>query len=253
MSYKLNITKDINFAKQVATLANHVNSNFPPNYLTDTKAFATYVLIDTINNPSTQTSHKLLRALESNIISKSCKTTYNHKIAYQQITVGLIPKPLEHLITFEPAINWGKNLAGYVGGDLAVDMVDTNNRPTLLRERMVLTPPWYAIGAKNLDMEKYENIQYGTDNIKINWFVTNSTNNTVFLDVGYLDFKKYLPKTDQTMVIFNSIHCINPGTIANNLPGFFRSALILQSLRDLFSSYIKKYQYLFSKNISQNG
>ncbi|HDL64155.1 MAG TPA: hypothetical protein ENH12_02055 [Proteobacteria bacterium] len=160
----------------------------------------------------------------------------------------MIGRPFQvFLENFDPAVNWGKNLAGYLGGELAVDEVNEKDQAVLLRERMVLKTPWYAVGSPHLDMSKYEYTQYERDSVKVNWVVAKSENNSVLLDIGYLRFMRYVSENsnhpeERTLAIFNSIHRINGGCIINILPGFLQSMMLLITLKDMFSSYIRKYQ-----------
>ena len=96
-------------------------------------------------------------------------------------------------------------------------------------------------------MSKYENIQYDRDSVKANWVVTKSENNSVFLDMGYLKFMRYVSEDtknpeEKTLAVFNSIHRINPGSIVDILPGFIRTVVMLITLKDMFLKYIRNYQ-----------
>jgi RNA polymerase sigma factor (sigma-70 family) len=48
---------------------------------------------------------------------------------------------VDFLACFSPAADWGKNLSGYLGGDLVVDDRNADGRPIERRERMVLASP----------------------------------------------------------------------------------------------------------------
>ena len=260
--YKLNIEKEMDPYNEALSASTLADRDFPPSYLTSKREFETFVFMTSIPGNQTVELPKnrreeydkirkyLYLKIESTIISKTFITTYKGKIAYHEITAGLIDKPFKvFLNNFDPATDWGKNLAGYLGGELVVDEVNENDKAVLLRERMVLDTPWYAVGSPHLDMSKYENIQYDRDSVKVNWVVTKSENNSVFLDMGYLEFLRYVSENtinpeEKTMAVFNSIHRINPGCIVNILPKFMRSVIMLRVLRDMFSNYIRKYQKL---------
>jgi len=263
-AYRLNIQEDCAQYNEVVSLASAADCDFPPHYLTSKKEFEIFVLMNLLSgNHADQLpknrqkdydsiNKKLHSQINTSILSKSFKTTYEGKTSYHEATAGLIDTPFTAFLeNFDPATDWGKNLAGYIGGELAVDQVNQKDEAVRLRERMVLSTPWYALGSPHLDMSKYETIKYDKHSVTVNWFVTKSGNRSVFLDVGYLRFAEYVSETtktpsEKTMAIFNSIHRINAGPVANILPQFLRSILILQSLRDMFSSYIRKYQTIAS-------
>jgi len=263
--YRLNIKKDFGQYNKVISLAGAVDYDFPPNYLSSQKEFEIFVFMNVLSgNHADKLPENLLKdydvireelqsKIQTSVLSKSFKTTYEGETAYHEVTAGLIDKPFKvFLENFDPARDWGKNLAGYIGGELAVDEVNKKNEAVLGRERMVLSTPWYALGTPDLDMSKYENTQYDKNSVKVNWFVTKSGNSSVFLDVGYLRFAKYVSEDtendpEKTIAIFNSIHRINAGCIAHILPQFMQSMLVLKSLRDMFSSYIRRYQTIASR------
>ncbi len=258
--YKLNIAENMNRYNEVLSISSRADRELPPSYLTSRKEFETFVFMTSIagDHPVEIPENRreeydkirkyLYSKIESTVISRSFKTTYKGEVAYHEVTAGLIGRPFQvFLENFDPAVNWGKNLAGYLGGELAVDEVNEKDQAVLLRERMVLKTPWYAVGSPHLDMSKYEYTQYERDSVKVNWVVAKSENNSVLLDIGYLRFMRYVSENsnhpeERTLAIFNSIHRINGGCIINILPGFLQSMMLLITLKDMFSSYIRKYQ-----------
>lgn len=258
--YKLNIAENMNRYNEVLSISSRADRELPPSYLTSRKEFETFVFMTSIagDHPVEIPENRreeydkirkyLYSKIESTVISRSFKTTYKGAVAYHEVTAGLIGRPFQvFLENFDPAVNWGKNLAGYLGGELAVDEVNEKDQAVLLRERMVLKTPWYAVGSPHLDMSKYEYTQYERDSVKVNWVVAKSENNSVLLDIGYLRFMRYVSENsnhpeERTLAIFNSIHRINGGCIINILPGFLQSMMLLITLKDMFSSYIRKYQ-----------
>jgi len=258
--YKLNIENDTDQYNEVLSISSQADRDLPPSYLTSKKEFETFVFMTSITGNQTmelpeyrrkeyeKTREYLSSKIESRVISKAFKTTYKGEPAYHEVTAGLIDRPFKvFLENFDPATDWGKNLAGYLGGELVVDGVNEKDRAVLLRERMVLATPWYAVGSPDLDMSKYEKIQYEGGSVKVNWVVKKSENNSVLLDIGYLKFLIYVSENSnnqegKTLAVFNSIHRINGGCIINILPEFMQSMMLLITLKDLFSSYIRNYQ-----------
>ena len=258
--YKLNIAENMDRYNEVLAVSSQADRDLPHSYLTGRKEFETYVFMTSIagnqiveipenrRKEYDEIRKDLYSKIESTVISSAFKTTYKGETAYHEVTAGLIDKPFQvFLENFDPATDWGKNLAGYLGGELVVDEVNEKEQAVLLRERMVLKTPWYAVGSPHLDMSKYEYTQYERDSVKVNWVVAKSENNSVLLDIGYLQFKRYVSENsnnpeEKTMAVFNSIHRINGGCIINILPGFMQSIMLLITLKDMFSSYIRKYQ-----------
>ncbi len=258
--YKLNIAENMDRYDEVLAVSSQADRDLPHSYLTGRKEFETYVFMTSIagnqiveipenrRKEYDEIRKDLYSKIESTVISSAFKTTYKGETAYHEVTAGLIDKPFQvFLENFDPATDWGKNLAGYLGGELVVDEVNEKEQAVLLRERMVLKTPWYAVGSPHLDMSKYEYTQYERDSVKVNWVVAKSENNSVLLDIGYLQFKRYVSENsnnpeEKTMAVFNSIHRINGGCIINILPGFMQSMMLLITLKDMFSSYIRKYQ-----------
>ena len=256
--YKINIENDMNQYDEVLSLANYVDRDFPSNYLSNNKEFETFVFMTSLfrkqevelsecQREEYDRIHKSLDSkIKSTVISKSFKTTYDEKDAYHEVTAGLIDKPFSAFLeNFDPARDWGRSLVGYLGGELVADKSNDKNKAVLLRERMVLAAPWYALGTPDMDMSKYENVQYEKDSVRVNWFVTKSENDSVYLDVGYLQFNKYVSgNTEKTMAVFNSIHRINSGCILNVLPKSMQSVILPKVLSNMFSNYIRGYQKL---------
>lgn len=258
--YKLNIAENMDRYNEVLSVSSRADCDLPPSYLTCKSEFETFVFMNSIAGSQTveiprdrrgeydKIRENLYSKIESTVISKAFKTTYKGGVAYHEVTAGLIDSPFQvFLENFDPAVDWGKYLAGYLGGGLVVDEVNEKDQPVLLRERMVLKTPWYAVGSPHLDMSKYEYTQYERDSVKVNWVVAKSENNSVLLDIGYLEFLRYVSENsnnpeEKTLAVFNSIHRINGGCIINILPGFMQSMMLLITLKDMFSSYIKKYQ-----------
>lgn len=189
-----------------------------------------------------------IQKLSKKIISHTFQITHNNDKAFQEITIGLIDKPYDIFVSdFNPAQEWGKNLQAYIDGELIIDEKDTEERPILIRERMIIDTPWYAIGAPQMDMSKYEVIQHKDSSTKILWDVKNSENNSVFQDTGYLLFKEVtIDNKEKTCVLFNSIHRTDPGLISKFLPPFITNKLTLLTLKGLFTSHIKNYQKIIT-------
>ncbi len=179
---------------------------------------------------------------------EASKTEMELQRGYREVTVGLIDKPFsEFLDKFDPAREWGKNLVGYVGGELVVDELDAEDRAVLLRERMILATPWYIIGAPDSDMSKFEKIQYDQDSVKVNWVVTKSPDNSVYFDFGYFLFKKYISEKagkqqEKTIVFFNSLLKTDIGYMENVLPESMQAAVVLKAMTNMFSGYVANYR-----------
>jgi hypothetical protein len=263
--YKLNIAENMDQYNEVLSVSSRADRDLPSSYLTSREEFETFVFMTSLagnqmveipgnrREEYDKIQKYLYSEIESTVISRAFKTTYKGDVAYHEVTAGLIDRPFQvFLENFEPAVDWGKNLAGYLGGELVVDEVNEKDQAVLLRERMILKTPWYAVGSPHLDMSKYEYTQYERDSVKVNWVVTKSENNSVLLDIGYLQFIRYVSENsnnleERTMAVFNSIHRINGGCIINILPGFIQSMMLLITLKDMFSSYIRKYQKILTR------
>jgi hypothetical protein len=179
------------------------------------------------------------------IVALAWPTTHAGAFAVHEVTVGTVDLPFaDFLVRFSPAADWGKNLSGYLGGELEVDDRDADGRPIEQRERMVLASP---IGAPDVDVAKYERIQHGIDEVRIRWCVTFSENGSSPLDEGYVLFRRY-PGEDRerTLVAFNSIHRINTTWVAALLPQAQRQSAVLDSLRETFRKHIERYREVVS-------
>jgi hypothetical protein len=263
--YNINIEKNLNSYHEVLSVASYVDHDFPPNYLSDAEQFENFVFMSAFiceqpfeitadqSEKYSDISKRISSQLRSSVIAKAFTTNYQGEIAFHEVTAGLLDIPFAELLTsFDPAQNWGKNLSGYLGGELRADLVNDAGQTELQRERMVLSPPWYALGAPDLDMSKYEMVQYSDNSVKIIWKVTKSENSSVFLDIGYLQFRKYLPENTKnqagkTLVVFNSIHRVEAGFMGKILPESIKLRLTLKSLRDLFAGHVKQYQKIISQ------
>lgn len=165
-------------------------------------------------------------------------TEYEGEPVWHQVTVGIIDLSYADLLErFDPAADWGRNLAEYLGGELAVDEWDEGGRVTLQRERMLLGSPWYAIGSPDLDMEKYEVIAHADDSTRVGWVVMASPNGSVHVDVGYLLFRA-VPAEEGggTLVVFNSVHRIETGIMS------FGSGIVGDNIAGTFVAHIERYR-----------
>jgi hypothetical protein len=237
-----------------------VDRDFPSDYLTDKKAFEAYVLITSMNGIQTlelpedrrkeynEIRKNLYSEIESTDVSRTFASHYKDDIGYREVTAGLIDIPFsDFLNTFEPALDWGKNLVGYSGGELVVDEKDSDGRVVLLRERMVLANPWYILGAPVADMSKYEKMQYEEDSVKVNWRVTKSADHSVFFDFGYVLFKRYFSdvggnRQEKTLVFFNSLLKTTTGYMEKLLPKSMQIPIILKIMTYMFAGYINNYR-----------
>ena len=258
--YKLNIEKDMKQYDEILTTCDLVDNDYPANYLTDEKEFEAFVLITSVSGNQVvdlpehrleeyeRVRKSLFSRMESEELSRTFNTSYRGEIGYREVTLGLIDKPFsEFLDKFDPAREWGKNLVGYLGGELEVDELDAKNRAVLLRERMILAIPWFLIGAPNSDMSKYEKIQYDQESVKVNWVVKKSPDNSVYFDFGYFLFKKYISENEdnpreKTMVFFNSLLKTNIGYIEKILPQSMQSSIVLKEMVKMFSEYLANYR-----------
>jgi len=258
--YKLNIDKDMTQYGEMMATCNLVDSDFPADYLTDEEKFEAFVMItsfggnQTIDLPEDRREEYdavrkyLFSRMESEEVSRTFITDYQGEMGYREVTVGLIDKPFSSFLDkFDPAREWGKNLVGYVGGELVVDEFDTQNRVVLLRERMILATPWFILGAPDSDMSKYEKIQYDEDSVKVNWVVKKSPDNSVYFDFGYFLFKKYISENggkprEKTMVFFNSLLKTDIGYMEKVLPESMQAAVVLKAMANMFSDYAANYR-----------
>ena len=139
-------------------------------------------------------------------------------------------------------MRWGRELYGYIGGAWVADEGPAAI-PTKVRERMVLTTPWYAVGAPDLDMSKYEVITRSDREVIVHWEVRGSANKSVMLDIGYVAFRAIRAAgRDATLVLFSSLHRIDPGPVGRIMPGGLRAFITEASLRKLFAGHIQRYR-----------
>lgn len=178
------------------------------------------------------------------VIAVAFVTSHGGKEAFHEVAVGTIALPFETFVRrFRPAERWGRELAGWIGGAWQVDVKDAGGRPEQARERMVLQTPWYTIGAPDLDMSKYEVTSRRPGEVVVHWQVTRSANGSVHLDIGYVAFRRR--KTagkEATLVIFSSIHRIDPGFMGGLMPDRMRQGITKAALRDLFAGHIARYR-----------
>ncbi len=258
--FVLNIDKDMDQYNNVISTCSMVDIDFPSDYLTNQNSFEAYVLVTSMNENQTlelpedrrkeydKIRKNLYSKIETTDISRTFASHYKEDIGYREVTAGLIDIPFnDFLNTFEPALDWGKNLVGYSGGELVVDEKDSDGQVVLLRERMVLANPWYILGAPVADMSKYEKMQYEEDSVKVNWRVTKSADHTVFFDFGYVLFKRYFSeeggkKQEQTLVFFNSLLKTTTGYMEKLLPKSMQIPIILKIMTYMFTGYIKNYR-----------
>lgn len=171
--------------------------------------------------------------------------------AFHQVTAGLLPLPLEALLRrFEPAHDWGLHLARYLGGALAVDRADEAGRATFQRERMVLAPPWYAVGAPDMDMSKYEVIERVPGAVTVYWTVARSANGSVLRDDGYVRFREVeVAARALTLVVFNSVHRVDPGWAGGLMPASWADGLTCRVLRETFSADVARYREVLAERV----
>lgn len=189
---------------------------------------------------------ELARALERGVVSAGHVTRLNGRLALHELAAGYLDLPLDELRGhFDPARDWGRRLAGYLGGELAIDAQDSEGRPVRQRERMVLSAPWYAAGAPDLDMSKHEIVERGPSWERVLWLVVASENLSVYQDVGTVTFRS-VPAggRERTLVVFDSIHDVDPGPLGSLLPARLRSAIALGVLRATFEAHVESYRQL---------
>jgi len=258
--FELNIDMDMNQYNEVISTCSLVDRNFPSDYLTAQRAFEAYVLITSMNNVQAldlpknrlkeynKVRNQLYSKIETTDVSRTFASRYKEDVGYREVTAGLIDIPFsDFLNTFEPALDWGKNLVGYSGGELVVDEKNSDGQVVLLRERMVLANPWYILGAPVADMSKYEKMQYEEDSVKVNWMVTKSADGSVFFDFGYVLFKRYFSdeggnRQEKTLVFFNSLLKTTTGYMEKLLPKSMQIPIVLKIMTYMFTGYIKNYR-----------
>ena len=240
---------------EIVATALLADNDYPKEFLSDEDEFEDYVFQTqvTFMKPLNLSKEQMARyqeiakevhtSLQEGVVSIAYETSHEDKLAYHQVTAGLINLSYEEFLTkFSPAEDWAPNTATYRGGTRAVDEVDALNRPLVFRERMYIGIPWYATGAPDLDITKHEAAVYTEASSHINWIVRESANESVFLDIGYVRFSKY--SEAQTLVVFNSIHRVDAGWLCRALPTSMESMLTRFVLRDVFSASIEAYQDL---------
>ncbi len=232
-----------------------VDEDRPVKWATDSRAFRAYVFQTSLAGKlvefsgehaerSTNVRARQWRQLARGTHSVSYRSRYRGAPVIHQITAGTIDIPLRRLRSnwYIPR-EWGRNLASYKGGALVVDRVDGLKRATLQRERMVLGTPWYAAGAPDLDMSKYELVEYRPDGLKISWVVSRSANRSVLVDIGFLRFQSIISDgRQQTLVTFDSVHRIDPGWLGALTPG-----LVEKNLRQAFVDHVSKYRRIAAR------
>ena len=255
--WPVNIDPMVNAHTTIVTTADYADSDYPPNYLSDEDEFEDYVFqtqvtfMKPLNLSTDQTAQyeriakDVGQSLQEGVLSIAYETFYEEKLAYHQVTAGLINLSYEQFLTkFSPAEDWASHTATYRGGTRTVDEVDALNRLLVFRERMYIGTPWYATGAPDLDITKHEAAVYTDSSSHIHWVVRESANGSVFLDIGYVRFSKY--GAGQTLVVFNSIHRVDAGWLCRVLPQSMESMLTRIVLRDVFSASIEAYQDLIA-------
>lgn len=252
----LNIEAQVGAHSEIVATALLADDDYPQNYLSDEDEFEDYVFqtFVTFTKPRNLSleqkaeykviSEQVRESLQEGVLSIAYETYHDDKLAYHQVTAGLIDVSYEQFLTkFSPAEDWAPNTATYEGGTRVVDEYDALKRPLVFRGRMYIGVPWYATGAPDLDITKHEAVVYTDASSHIHWIVRESANDSVFLDIGYVNFSKY--GEGQTLVVFNSIHRVDAGWLCRALPTSVESMLTRVVLRDVFSASIESYQDLF--------
>lgn len=167
-------------------------------------------------------------------LQKGIKNTYTQKIKdyansnpvtmVVEVTRILIDIPYNKFILIISPELWGKNLAGYLGGEVNVLKKNEQLRATHQIERMVLKAPF-----KNLDMTKSEIIEYENDKSKVYWRVFHSDNETTISDIGYVEFSQ--SKSGGTIVTFQSAHKL-----------YLPNSMVKFSLANTFMDHLRKYK-----------
>ena len=253
--YNIKIERNLKIGERIKKNASQVYSNFPSDLQVNNHNLETYMFQNYVQNTNIFNVEPInFENIYSEIILKgpisySFFSKYEDRKVMHEVSAGFIEIPYSKFVEmFDPEKNWGKYLSKYLGGELVVDKVNKNNKSILQRERMVLGMPWYTIGTPNLDMEKYEWIEYEKNSTQIYWEVINSENKSVFLDIGYLRFQsKIIGDKEYTMVIFNSMHRINEGWFSAIMPSLLTDSISLKSLRDVFCAHITSYKKIILK------
>lgn len=261
-AYRLNIERREDLGEAVRSAVRAVERDLPPN-LDDEAQLEALALLQAVAAPEVpplETARRqalaqkrgvLENRLRSEVVAVAWESTADGRSALHELTAGPVELPFDELVRrFPPAAEWGRSLYRYLGGELAVDAADAGGRPTLQRERMVIRPPWYAVGAPDLDMSKYEAVSYSDNEIRIDWTVTKSENGSVVRDDGYVAFRRFSPVVkpaspqgaQMTLVVFNSIHEVDPGWLGRLAWHGLRTSIGLRSLRDLFAGHVESYR-----------
>lgn len=240
--YSLNLAPDAAIADATRARARAVDADLPP---ADFEQRATALqMLDAAHGEGAGLPEPLAGRLVEGDLGLAWETVADGAPAFHELTAGLIDLPFgAFLESFEPAGDWGRKLAGYLGGERSVDQADEQGRATLQRERMIIAMPWYAIGGPDMDMSKHEVIERGPGSATVLWYAAFSENRSVSHDDGYLVFKGVeAGGRERTLVLFDSIHQIDTGWGGALLPRGARSALTLKALRDTFLAHIDSYR-----------
>ncbi len=169
----------------------------------------------------------------------------------EEMTVGMIDVPFEQFIQKVVPAEWSTKLAGRVGGDVDPLVADEQGRTLFQEDRMVLETPmskhlsWLGDAFpifKHLDMTKSEEIEYGSDSIRVRWRVYLSDNATVLQDIGYVDFSR---AGNGTLVKFHSAHAFTEDYTAPMNIGILsgvRDWMMGKQLQDAFTAHIEEYR-----------
>lgn len=255
--YPMNLHRDLVVAPQIREAVERVEGDRPAKWREGGSDFERYVfqmnmmgqspndaLPQNLRSRYDKATAKQWRAMKRGSHSISYRSRLKGQAVTHQVTAGLLDIPFQTLRTrwYVPS-EWGRSLSDYKGGTLAIDQKDHSGRTVLQRERMVLGTPWYAIGAPDLDMSKYEIVDYAHNRLQISWIVSASSNRSVLVDVGYLRLCGIRASgRDQTLVIFNSVHRIDPGWL-----GGFTPDLVEDNLRQAFKNHVAKYRRIAAK------
>ncbi len=256
-NYPMNLNRNVVVGPQIRDAIAIVQHDRPPNWEQGGSAFARYVfqmnmtatspkdsLPPNLRTQYEKISDKQWRAVGRSSHAISYRSQFQGQAVTHQVTAGLLDIPFKAFRSqwYIPS-EWGRNLSDYKGGALTIDKKDAQGRTILQRERMVLGTPWYALGAPDLDMSKYELVDYENNRLQVSWIVSASSNNSVLVDVGYLRFCGVgVSGRDQTLVVFNSVHRIDPGWL-----GGFTPELVEANLRQAFKNHVARYRALAAK------
>jgi hypothetical protein len=253
----LDIDPDPAMERAVLAASEVVDRDFPPDYGTDPDALealafqcaVTGVPLPVLDPESAARAacarERVFAELRAGrVLSVAFETPCGDHAAFHEVTAGLDERPLARFLArFDPASDWGRNLSGWAGGELAVDSRDANGHARTQRERMLLSPPWYAVGAPVMDMSKHEVVRRSGDSIEVRWLVVRSANDSVLLDTGSVRFEAWAPGgASSTLVVFNSVHELDPGWLGRSLPRALGSTLTQIGLRDSFSAHVRNYR-----------